>query len=129
MAADLVWVPTVWNLGLLGVAGLAGLFVAFGWRAASMSLASEGDAAFLSTVLLGVIVGVFLLGFVEWTIFDPWHTPLALSFFALLAAERCRQRAEARAGRRRSTETQPDGLSRVPAVARTRPSRRLTYGD
>ena len=66
------------------------------WRATSLSLASEGDAAFLSTVLLGVIVGVFLLGFVEWTIFDPWHTPLALSFFALLAAERCRQRAEAR---------------------------------
>jgi hypothetical protein len=96
MAADTVWVPTVWSLGLIGVAGLAGLFVAFGWRATSLSLTSEGDAAFLSIVLLGVVVGVFLLGFVEWTIFDPWHTPMALSFFALLAAERCRQRAEAR---------------------------------
>jgi len=96
MAPDLVWVPTVWNLGLLGVAGLVGLFVAFAWRATSLSLASEGDAAFLSTILLGVIVGVFLLGFQEWTILDPWHTPLALSFFALLAAERCRQRAEGR---------------------------------
>jgi hypothetical protein len=96
MAPDLVWVPTVWNLGLLGVAALAGLFIAFAWRATSMSLASEGDAALLSTVLLGVIVGVFLLGFVEWTIFDPWHTPMALSFFALLAVERCRQRAESR---------------------------------
>lgn len=61
-----------------------------------MSLSSEGDAAFLSTALLGVTVGVFLLGFVEWTIFDPWHTPLALSFFALLTAETCRQRVEAR---------------------------------
>jgi len=96
MAPDLVWVPTLWNLGLLGVAALAAVFIAFGWRAASMSLGSEGDAAFLSTVLLGVTVGVFLLGFVEWTIFDPWHTPLALSFFALLTAERCRQCAEAR---------------------------------
>ena len=96
MAADLVWVPTVWNLGLLGVAGLVGLFVAFAWRATSLTIASEGDAAFLSTVLLGVIVGVFLLGFQEWTILDPWHTPIALSFFSLLTAERCRQRAEAR---------------------------------
>ena len=95
MAADLVWVPTLWNLGLLGVAGLAAVFIAFAWRATSMSLGSGGDAAFLSTVLLGVIVGVFLLGFVEWTIFDIWHTPLALSFFALLTAERFRQRAEA----------------------------------
>jgi len=96
MAADLVWVPTLWNLGLLGVAGLAGLFAAFAWRATSLSFASEGDAAFLSITLLGVIVGVFLLGFQEWTILDPWHTPLALSFFTLLAAERCRQRDEAR---------------------------------
>ena len=95
MAADVVWVPTVWNFGLVGVVGLAGLFLAFAWRATSLSLAGEGEAAFLSTVLLGVIVGVFLLGFVEWTIFDPWHTPIALSFFALLAAERCRRRAEA----------------------------------
>jgi hypothetical protein len=96
MAADLVWVPTVWNLGMIGVVGLICLFVAFGWRAVSMSFAGSDDAALLSVVLLGVIVGVFLQGFVQWTIFDPWHTPTALWFFALLAAERCRQRAEAR---------------------------------
>ncbi len=96
MAPDLVWVPTLWNLGLLGVVVIAALFIAFGWRAASMSLASDGDAAFLPIVLLGVTVGVFLLGFVEWTIFDPYHTPIALSFFALLAVERSRQRAGAR---------------------------------
>lgn len=95
MAADIVWVPTVWSFGLVGVVGLACLFAAFGWRATSLSLTGDADAAFLSTVLLGTIVGVFLLGFVEWTIFDPWHTPVALSFFALLAAERCRQRAGA----------------------------------
>lgn len=96
MAPDLVWVPTVWNLGLLGVVGLTCMFIAYAWRATSMSLASNDDAAFLSVLLLGLIVGVFLLGFVQWTIFDPWHTPCALWFFALLAAERCRQRAEAR---------------------------------
>lgn len=95
MAPDLVWVPTIWNLGLLGVAGLTCMFIAYAWRATSMSLANNDDAAFLSVLLLGVIVGVFLLGFVQWTILDPWHTPIALSFFSLLAAERCRQRDEA----------------------------------
>jgi hypothetical protein len=95
MAADLVWVPTVWSLGWIGVATLVCLFLAFGWRAASLSLTSDGADAFLSTVLLGVVVGVFLQGFVEWTIFDPWHTPNALWFFALLAAIRCRQRVAA----------------------------------
>ena len=84
MAPDTVWVPTVWSLGLVGVVGLSALFMVFGWRAASMSLAGEGDAAFISTVLLGVIVGVFLLGFVEWTIFDRWHTPLAFVVLCVL---------------------------------------------
>lgn len=96
MAPDLVWVPTLWSLGLLGVVGLVALYATFAWRAAMMSLSGVGEAGFLSVTLLGTIVGVFLLGFVEWTIFDRWHTPLALSFLALLTAERCRQRAEAR---------------------------------
>lgn len=96
MAPDLVWVPTLWNLGLLGVALLGALFVVFAWRAGAMTLASEGDAALLSVTILGVITGIFLLGFVEWTVFDPWHTPLGLSFLALLTGERCRQRAEAK---------------------------------
>ena len=77
----------------------------FAWRATGMSLASEGDAAFLSVILLGLVVGVFVLGFVEWTIFDPWHTPLALSFLALLTAERYRQRIEARERIEDTTDT------------------------
>jgi len=116
MAPDLVWVPTVWNLGLFGVAGLVAMFMAFVWRATSMSLASEGDAALISTILLGVIVGVFLLGFVEWTIFDPWHTPLALSFFALLTTERNRQRAETR----ESTDDTADRFVALEAPTATR---------
>ncbi len=64
-----------------------------------------------------MIVGVFLLGFVEWTIFDPWHTPLALWFFALLAAERCRQRAEARQAVTLMRVT-GQRFSRVSAIAR-----------
>jgi hypothetical protein len=91
MAADLVWVPTVWSLGLLGVAALMCLFLAFGWRAMKLSLSGSGDEALLSIVLLGVVVGVFLQGFVQWTIFDPWHTPTALWFFALVTAEAWRR--------------------------------------
>ncbi len=96
MAADIMWVPVLWSLGLLGVAGMAALFAAFLWRAASLSLTSAGDAALLSTVFFGWIVAVVLLSLREWVIYDPWHTPLALSFFALLTAEACRRRVEVR---------------------------------
>lgn len=93
MAADFVWVPTLWSVGLLGVAVLTALFATYAWRASELSFSTEGDASFLSTVLLAVILGTFILGFQEWTILNPWHTPLALTFFVLLTAERCRQRA------------------------------------
>ena len=96
MAPDIMWVPVLWSMGLLGVAGLAGLFAVILWRAASLSLTSGGDAALLSTALTGWILAVVLLGLREWVIYDPWHTPLALSFFALLTAETQRQRTEAR---------------------------------
>lgn len=95
MAPDVVWVPTVWSLGLIGVACLACLFAVFALRAFKLSISSEGDAAFIAVTLLGVIVGAFLQGFVQWTILDPWHTPIALWFFALLVAERWRQTSEA----------------------------------
>jgi hypothetical protein len=96
LASDLVWVPTVYRLGLLGVVVLVALFATAGWRAASLSLTGDGDAEFLSIVLLGVIIGVFLQGFVSWTILDPERSPLALWFLALLAAETCRRRQERR---------------------------------
>ena len=94
MAPDSMWVPVLWSLGLIGVVGIAGMFGAFLWRAASLILTTEGDAAVLSTVLLGWMVAVVLLGLREWVIYDPWHTPLALSFFALLTAEVHRRRVE-----------------------------------
>ena len=96
MAPDLVWIPMLWNLGILGIVILAAIFFAYIWRAAGMSLRTRGDPAVLSLVLLGVIFATFFQGFVEWTIFDPWHTPCALWFFAILAAEYCRQSAEVR---------------------------------
>ena len=80
---------------MLGVAALSACSCAYAWRAASLSLRRDGDGAFISIVLLGVVVGVFLQGFVQWTILDPWHTPTALWFLAMLVAERSRQRAEA----------------------------------
>ena len=92
LASDLVWVPTVYRLGLLGVVVLVLVFATAGWRAARLSLSGDGDAEFLSVVLFGVIVGVFLQGFVSWTILDPERSPAALWFLALLAAETCRRR-------------------------------------
>lgn len=96
MASDLVWIPTLYRLGLLGVFGLVLLFATATWRAARLSLTGQGDAESLSLILLGVTVGVFAEGFVSWTLLDPARTPLALWFFALLAAEQCRRRAELR---------------------------------
>jgi hypothetical protein len=97
LASDLIWVPMTYRLGLLGVAALICLFAAAGWRAARLSLSGVGDAEFLSIVLFTVIVGVFLEGFVSWTLLDPARTPMALWFLALLAGETWRRRAEARA--------------------------------
>ena len=95
MAADIVWVPLLYRLGLLGVVGFACLFILAGWRATSLSLSVGGDAEFLSVVLLGTIVGLFLQGFVSWTLLDPARTPMALWFLALLTAERSRRQTEA----------------------------------
>jgi hypothetical protein len=93
LASDLVWVPMLYRLGLLGIVALACLFAAAGWRAVRLSLTGHGNAEFLSIVLFGVIVGVFLQGFVSWTLLDPERTPMALWFLALLTAETCRRRA------------------------------------
>lgn len=92
MASDLVWVPILFRLGLLGVAALAGLFAAAGWRALSMTLSADGDAEFLALVLVGLVTGVFLQGFVSWTLLDPSRTPMGIWFLALLAAEAHRRR-------------------------------------
>jgi hypothetical protein len=111
MASDIVWVPLLYRLGLLGVVGFACLFIVAGWRATSLSLSVGGDAEFLSVVLLGTIVGLFLQGFVSWTILDPARTPMALWFLALLTAERSRRQAEA-------AQSQPVAISEPYAVKR-----------
>jgi O-antigen ligase len=95
LASDLVWVPTVYRLGLVGVVLLVLLFAAAGWRAARLSLTGGDDAEFLTLILFGTIVGVFLQGFVSWTVLDPARSSLALWFLAVLTAETCRRRAAA----------------------------------
>ena len=71
------------------------LFGTAAWRAARLSLSGDDDAEFLTLILFGTIVGVFLQGFVSWTILDPARSPLALWFLAVLTAETCRRRSAA----------------------------------
>jgi hypothetical protein len=94
MAADLVWVPVLYRLGLLGVVAVALLYGAGGWRALRMSLSGDGNAEFLGLILVGLVVGTFLESFVSWTFLNPARYPMGLWVFALLAAEACRRRAE-----------------------------------
>jgi hypothetical protein len=94
MSSDLVWVPVLYRFGLAGVALVVLLYVTMAWRAMRMSLTGEDDAEFLALILLGVVVGTFLEGFVSWTILNPVRYPLGLWVFALVAAESCRRRAE-----------------------------------
>jgi len=95
MSADLVWVPLLYRLGLLGMALFVALFAAAAWRALRMSVSGSGDAEFLALVMLGTLAGVFLEGFVSWTVLNPARYPMGLWLFALLAAEACRRRQEA----------------------------------
>jgi O-antigen ligase len=97
MASDLVWVSTLYRLGLLGVIAVVCLFVAAAWRAGRLSLSAGGEAEMLSIVLCAVVVGLFLQGFVSWTLLDPERTPVALWFLAALAGETWRRRREAAA--------------------------------
>lgn len=95
MSADLVWVPLLYRLGLLGVALVVALFAAAVWRALRLSVSGAGEGEFLALVALGAIAGMFLDGFVSWTFLNPARYPLGLWLFALLAAEACRRRQEA----------------------------------
>jgi O-antigen ligase len=94
MSADLVWLPVLYRLGLLGLALVAVLFAAFAWRALVLSISGDGDDEFLALVVVGTLAGVFLEGFVSWTFLNPARYPMGLWLFALLAAEACRRRAE-----------------------------------
>ncbi len=93
MSADVVWVPVLYRLGLLGVAGFIILYGLYAWRALRLSLSGTDDAEFLALVVLAALVGQLLNGAVSWTILDPGRYPMGLWLFALLAAEACRRRA------------------------------------
>jgi hypothetical protein len=93
MSADVVWVPVLYRLGLLGVAGFIIVYGLCGWRALRLSLRGSGDAEFLALVILAALVGQLLNGMTSWTVLDPARYPMGLWLFAVLAAETCRRRA------------------------------------
>jgi hypothetical protein len=93
MSSDLVWVPVLFRFGLIGVLLVALLYALMAWRALRLSLSGDGDAEFLALVLLGVVIGTFLEGFVSWPFLNPVRYPLGFWVFAFVAAEACRRRA------------------------------------
>jgi len=98
MSADLVWVPVLFRFGLLGVAVVAAVYVSAAWRATRLALSGAGEAELMALILLGLVVGLFLEGFVSWTFLNSSRYPLGLWFLALLAAEAHRRRAGATEG-------------------------------
>ena len=98
MASDLVWVPVLYRFGVLGVVVVALLYVTAAWQSLRLSLGGAGEAEFMALLLLGLIVGLFLEGFVSWTFLNPARYPMGFWFLALLAAETCRRRAEVSEG-------------------------------
>lgn len=119
MAADLVWVPVLYRLGVAGIALFVALFVAFAWRSLSLAVSGTGDAEFLGLVFLGALAGVFLEGFVSWTVLNPDRYPMGLWLFAFVAAEACRRRREAAEALEAAEEPAAPGGSRAarPQVA------------
>lgn len=94
MSADLVWVPILYRMGLLGVVVVVLLYGAAGWRAFRMSLSGHGEAEFLALVVFGTLVGALLESLVSFSFLNDARYPMGLWLFALLAAEACRRRAE-----------------------------------
>lgn len=95
MASDLVWVPVLYRLGLLGVLLVVLLYAAAAWRSLRCGLSGSGEAEFMALVLLGLVVGTFLESSVSWTFLNPVRTPMGLWVFALVVAEAYRRRREA----------------------------------
>jgi hypothetical protein len=125
MSPDLVWVPVYYRFGLIGVALVALLYATAGLRTLRLSLHGQGDAEFISLVLLGVVVGTFLEGFVSWTFLNPARFPMGLWVFAFVAAEACRRRAEAAETAEEAADEESAGLASVdvasaPVAAGTR---------
>lgn len=94
MSADLVWVPVMYRMGLLGVAAVVLLYGAAGWRALRMSLSGDGEAELVALVVFVALVGTLLESLVSFSFLNPRQYPMGFWLFALLAAEACRRRAE-----------------------------------
>jgi O-antigen ligase len=110
MSSDLVWVPVFYRFGLLGVALVVLLYATMGWRATRLGLSGDGDSEFLALILLGVVVGTFLEGFVSWTFLNPARYPMGFWLFALVAAEACRRRSEFAEAPASSTTVRTEGV-------------------
>jgi hypothetical protein len=97
MSADLVWVPVLYHLGVLGVAAVLLLYGAAGWRALSMSLSGDEEAEFVALVLLGALAGTLIESLFSVSFLNAARYPMGLWLFALLGAEACRRRVESAA--------------------------------
>ena len=86
MQSDIVWVPILYRLGLLGVALWVAVFAVFTWRAAKLAARKSPEIELFGIVWLGVIVGLFLEGFLSWTFMQPGRYAMALWAFAFLGA-------------------------------------------
>jgi hypothetical protein len=86
MKSDIVWVPVLYRLGLLGVVLWVAVFALFTWRAVRLAARASPEVEFFGIVWLGVIVGLFLEGFLSWTFLQPGRHAMALWAFALLGA-------------------------------------------
>lgn len=94
MAADLLWVPWLYRLGLVGVALLFALYASASWRMLRLAVGAVGDAEFLALVLFGVLAGTFLESAMSWTLLNPNRYAMGLWVFAFAIAEACRRRAQ-----------------------------------
>jgi hypothetical protein len=110
MSSDLVWVPVLYRLGLLGVVVVILLYVVAGWRALRMSLGGALDDEFLALVIFGTLVGTLLESLTSYGFMSPTRYAMGFWLFALLAAETCRRREE-------RAEPLPSATEEVRAVA------------
>jgi hypothetical protein len=86
MQADIVWVPILYRLGVVGVGIFVAAFALYAWRAAKLAASRSRDVELFGIIWLCVIVGTFLEGFVSWTFMQPYRYAMGLWAFAFLGA-------------------------------------------
>lgn len=85
MASDIVWVPVLFRLGMAGVVLVVLLYVTEGVRAVRLALRGDESVSTLGVILVAVLVGSFMEGFVSWTFMQPSRMPMGLWVFAIVA--------------------------------------------